>query len=124
MLQRYRTMNTARPRVEHLREFLGGWPVEADHGRRRAALPTPPAGAEAPKPRRSIAKPRRSAGCFNWRSVAACSSGCRYFPTVSKKIRRATASLNIAEYLKVRAHAPRVLSGRARLRVLLGLAPQ
>jgi integrase len=28
-LQRYRTMNTARPRVEHLREFLGGWAVEA-----------------------------------------------------------------------------------------------
>src|SRR5262249_16389477 len=28
-LQRYRTMNTARPRVEHLRSFLGGWPVEA-----------------------------------------------------------------------------------------------
>ena len=29
VLQRYRTMNTARPRVEHLREFLGGWAVEA-----------------------------------------------------------------------------------------------
>ena len=29
VLQRYRTMSTARPRVEHLREFLGGWPVEA-----------------------------------------------------------------------------------------------
>src|SRR2546425_8116605 len=29
VLQRYRTMNTARPRVEHLRSFLGGWPVEA-----------------------------------------------------------------------------------------------
>src|SRR5712691_1930309 len=28
-LQRYRTMNTARPRVEHLRSFLGGWAVEA-----------------------------------------------------------------------------------------------
>src|ERR1019366_2223941 len=28
-LQRYRTMPTARARVEHLREFLGGWPVEA-----------------------------------------------------------------------------------------------
>src|SRR5437016_513754 len=28
-LQRYRTMNTARPRVEHLRTFLGGWAVEA-----------------------------------------------------------------------------------------------
>ena len=28
VLQRYRTMNTARPRVEHLREFLGGGPVE------------------------------------------------------------------------------------------------
>ena len=28
-LQRYRTMNTARPRVEHLRSFLGGWAVAA-----------------------------------------------------------------------------------------------
>jgi len=28
-LQRYRTMNTARPRVEHLRECFGGWAVEA-----------------------------------------------------------------------------------------------
>jgi hypothetical protein len=27
-LQRYRTMNTARPRVEHLREVLGGQPAE------------------------------------------------------------------------------------------------
>lgn len=28
VLQRYRTLNTARPRVEHLREFFGGWPAE------------------------------------------------------------------------------------------------
>src|SRR5712691_3793703 len=28
-LHRYRTMNTARPRVEHLRAFFGGWTVEA-----------------------------------------------------------------------------------------------
>ena len=28
-LQRYRTMNTARPRVEHLRSFMGGWAVAA-----------------------------------------------------------------------------------------------
>jgi len=27
-LQRYRTMNTARPRVEHLRGFFGGWAAE------------------------------------------------------------------------------------------------
>jgi site-specific recombinase XerD len=29
VLQRYRTLNTARPRVEHLRDFFGGWPAEA-----------------------------------------------------------------------------------------------
>ena len=29
VLQRYRTLNTARPRVEHLREFFGGWPAQA-----------------------------------------------------------------------------------------------
>jgi integrase len=29
VLQRYRTMNTARPRVEHLRDFFGGWAAEA-----------------------------------------------------------------------------------------------
>ena len=28
VLQRYRSLNTARPRVEHLRAFFGGWPVE------------------------------------------------------------------------------------------------
>src|SRR5262245_22470013 len=27
-LQRYRTMNTARPRVEHLREVFGGWTAD------------------------------------------------------------------------------------------------
>ena len=27
-LQLYRTMNTARPRVEHLREVFAGWPAE------------------------------------------------------------------------------------------------
>ena len=29
VLQRYRTMSTARPRVEHLREFFGGWRADA-----------------------------------------------------------------------------------------------
>ena len=29
VLQRYRTMNTARPRVEHLREFFDGWAAES-----------------------------------------------------------------------------------------------
>src|SRR5260370_37881861 len=28
VLQLYRTLSTARPRVEHLREFFGGWPAE------------------------------------------------------------------------------------------------
>lgn len=28
VLQQYRTLNTARPRVEHLRAFFGGWPAE------------------------------------------------------------------------------------------------
>ena len=28
VLQRYRTLSTARPRVEHLREFFGGWTAE------------------------------------------------------------------------------------------------
>jgi integrase len=28
VLQQYRTLNTARPRVEHLRRFFGGWPAE------------------------------------------------------------------------------------------------
>jgi integrase len=29
VLQRYRSLNTARPRVEHLRDFFGGWAVGA-----------------------------------------------------------------------------------------------
>ena len=29
VLQQYRTLNTARPRVDHLRGFFGGWPVDA-----------------------------------------------------------------------------------------------
>ena len=28
VLQRYRTLSTARPRVEHLRGFFGEWPAE------------------------------------------------------------------------------------------------
>lgn len=28
LLQRYRTVTTARARVEHLRSFFGGWPTE------------------------------------------------------------------------------------------------
>jgi len=28
VLRRYRTLNTARPRVEHLRGSFGGWPAE------------------------------------------------------------------------------------------------
>ena len=29
VLQQYRTLSTARPRVEHLRVFFGGWTTEA-----------------------------------------------------------------------------------------------
>src|SRR4051794_22155257 len=28
VLQQFRTLSTARPRVEHLRGYFGGWPVE------------------------------------------------------------------------------------------------
>lgn len=37
LLQRYRTLTTARARVEHLREFFGGWGVEAITPGRRPA---------------------------------------------------------------------------------------
>ena len=48
-LQRYRTMTTARARVEHLREFLGGWAVEAitADAARRYQLHRRKQGAEA-----------------------------------------------------------------------------
>ena len=29
VLQQYRTLNTARPRVDHLRKFFGGWGADA-----------------------------------------------------------------------------------------------
>jgi hypothetical protein len=68
-LQRYRSLTTARARVEHLRGFLGGRRAEKigtdtvrDYQRT--------AGSKGRKPRRSIVKPQHSAACFRWRSAA------------------------------------------------------
>jgi site-specific recombinase XerD len=49
VLQRYRTLSTARPRVEHQREFFGGWPAEtiAADAVRRYQLHRREQGAEA-----------------------------------------------------------------------------
>ena len=42
VLQRYRTLTTARARVEHLRGFFGGWAARGDDARQRAQLPVAP----------------------------------------------------------------------------------
>ena len=45
VLQRYRTLSTARARVEHLRGFLRRLGRRGDHGRQRAQLPVTPTKA-------------------------------------------------------------------------------
>jgi hypothetical protein len=92
ILQRYRTMSTARLRVGHLRGFFGGWAAEtmtADSVRsyqlyRRSTVR---------KGSRSIARPRPLSRGLSWRSVAVARAHA-VFPKRLKKMRRVPGSSN------------------------------
>ena len=66
VLQRYRTLTTARASVEHLRGFFGGWARRSDDAGQRAQLPVAPAAAGRRsgdgQPRNLGAQPDVSAG--------------------------------------------------------------
>jgi integrase len=105
VLQRYRTLNTARPRVEHLRGFFGRWPAERDHRRRGPAVSTVPARS----------------GCGGGHDHCETSALSRMFqiairrdllermPLFPRRLEEnppREGFFEHEEYLKVRAHAP------------------
>jgi len=104
-LQRYRTMNTARPRVEHLREVFGGWTAEtmtADavrhyqlHRRRQ--------GAEAATINRETSALSRMFQIAIRRGLL---ERMPLFPPRLEENPPRDGFFEHDEYLKVRAHAP------------------
>jgi integrase len=105
VLQRYRTMNTARPRVEHLREFFGGWAVEtltADSVR-RYQLHRRRQGAEAATINRETSALSRMFQLAIRRGVL---QRMPLFPKRLEENPPRDGFFEHAEYLKVRAHAP------------------
>ena len=105
VLQRYRTMSTARPRVEHLREFLGGWPVEAitADAVRRYQLHRREQGAEAATINRETSALSRMFQLAIRRGVL---ERMPLFPGRLEENPPRDGFFEHAEYLKVRAHAP------------------
>jgi integrase len=104
-LQRYRTMNTARPRVEHLREFLGGWPVEtitAD-AVRRYQLSRRTQGAEAATINRETSALSRM---FQLAIRRGLLERMPLFPKRLEENPPREGFFEHDEYLKVRAQAP------------------
>jgi hypothetical protein len=103
VLQRYRTMSAARPRVEHLRGFFGGWGAEAMTADSvRDQLYRRKRAAEAAT---IIVRRPPSAACFNWRSVAALLECMRCFPTAGGKP-PPDGFFEDDEHMKVRAQLP------------------
>lgn len=105
VLQRYRTMSTARPRVEHLREFLGGWPVEAitADAVRRYQLHRRKQGAEAATINRETSALSRMFQLAIRRGVL---ERMPLFPGRLEENPPRDGFFEHAEYLKVRAHTP------------------
>jgi integrase len=104
-LQRYRTMNTARPRVEHLRGFLGGWAVEtitAD-AVRRYQLYRRAQGAEAATINRETSALSRM---FQLAIRRGLLERMPLFPNRLEENPPREGFFEHDEYLKVRAHAP------------------
>jgi integrase len=104
-LQRYRTMNTARPRVEHLREVFGGWPAEhitAD-AVRQYQLHRRQHGAEAATINRETSALSRMFQIAIRRGVL---ERMPLFPRRLEENPPRDGFFEHAEYLKVRAHAP------------------
>ena len=105
VLQRYRTLNTARPRVEHLRAFLGGWPAEtitAD-AVRQYQLFRRKQGAEAATINRETSALSRM---FQLAIRRGLLERMPLFPGRLEENPPRNGFFEHAEYLKVRAHAP------------------
>ncbi len=105
LLQRYRTMNTARPRVEHLRSVLGGWPVEAitADAVRRYQLDRRKQGAEAATINRETSALSRM---FQLAIRRGLLERMPLFPNRLEENPPREGFFEHDEYLKVRAHAP------------------
>ena len=105
-LQRYRTMSTARPRVEHLRSFLGGWAVEAITADtvRRYQLHRRHHGAEAATINRETSALSRM---FQLAIRRGLLERMPLFPKRLEENPPREGFFEHDEYLTVRAHAPR-----------------
>ena len=104
-LQRYRRMSTARPRVEHLRSFFGGWPAEqitAD-AVRRYQLYRRKQGAEAATINRETSALSRM---FQLAIRRGLLDRMPLFPNRLEENPPRDGFFEHDEYLKVRAHAP------------------
>ena len=104
-LQRYRTMTTARARVEHLREFFGGWAVEAltADAVRRYQLHRRTQGAEAATTNRETSALSRM---FQLAMRRGLLERMPFFPNRLEENPPREGFFEHDEYLQVRAHAP------------------
>jgi integrase len=105
VLQRYRTLSTARPRVEHLREFFGGWSadtVTAD-AVRQYQLFRRKQGAEAATINRETSALSRM---FQIAITRGLLERMPLFPKRLEENPPRTGFFEHAEYRKVRAQAP------------------
>jgi len=104
-LQRYRTMSTARPRVEHLRGFFGGWAPEAmtSDAVRRYQLHRRTHGAEAATINRETSALSRM---FQLAIRRGLLERMPVFPNRLEENPPRQGFFEHDEYLKVRAHAP------------------
>jgi len=105
VLQRYRTLSTARPRVEHLRGFFGGWPAEALTGDRVRdyQLHRRKAGAEAATINRETSALSRM---FQLAIRRGFLERMPLFPQRLEENPPRDGFFEHDEYLKVRAQAP------------------
>jgi site-specific recombinase XerD len=103
-LQRYRTMSTARPRVEHLRGFFGGWVPEAmtADSVRRYQLHRRKQGAEAATINRETSALSRM---FQLAIRRGFLERMPLFPNRLEENPPREGFFEHDEYLKVRAHA-------------------
>jgi integrase len=105
VLQRYRTLSTARPRVEHLRECFGGWSAEtitAD-AVRRYQLHRRKQGAEAATTNRETSALSRM---FQLAIRRGLLERMPLFPNRLQENPPRDGFFEHDEYVKVRAHAP------------------
>ena len=105
VLQRYRTLTTARARVEHLREFLGGWAIDAmtADAVRRYQLHRRKQGAEAATINRETSALSRM---FQLAIRRGLIERMPLFPNRLEENPPREGFFEHEEYLKVRAHTP------------------